>query len=327
MFSPSDCKIRCAHDDEQPIGWASADSRSYQMTPAALAAQCSGPEGVHDVMQKAISLAASAAAASSADGRPRSVALSLGPFGSTLSPGQEYAGVYPPPYGPGPSGSGPSNAAAQEEALLAFHLQRLRAFSATPAFATVRWLAFETVPNLAEVRAIRRAVGAWRSERRAGESNAGAAPQFWIASAFPKGSLGEAPNGPHGVSEWLDALLGGVGGVGGDEAAPVPDGIGFNCTNPAYLEHLLDEVDARVPAETRSRLTLVVYPDGGCVYDVVTRTWTEREGSADGWARALVDVVKGRTGWRGMLLGGCCKTGPDEIAALRREVDALRRGA
>lgn len=137
------------------------------------------------VIRMAVELATTAA-----DQHAGAVALSLGSFGSTLKPGQEYAGVYPPPFGPSPSVSSPQSAgtrggqpapppsgtadlpgtpAAQqdtacaspepehcEDALYAFHLDRLRAYRSSTDFGELAWLAFETVPNLAEIRAIRR---------------------------------------------------------------------------------------------------------------------------------------------------------------------------
>lgn len=374
------------------------------MTPAALRAQCSDPEQAKAVMHKAISLATDSARSAPDSGRrPRGVALSMGSFGSTLSPGQEYAGVYPWPYGPrapdtaagplspegaaaseselasGPAG-GPASEQEQqanEQALFEFHLARLQAYGALDA---VGWLAFETVPSLAEIGAIRRAVGAWRTWRNEGprpghvradepegsDAHATAAaapapsaatdaepgsrrdrtagPKFWIASAFPAGSLGERPNGPHGVGAWLEALLGEGGGCeagagargggdpgdqgggeGGAAPLPVPDGLGINCTHPSFLPALLAEVEARVPPALKAEMALVVYPDGGCVYDVTTRRWTEKEGSPAEWARGLVELVKDRGGWGEVLVGGCCKTGPEEIRALRRAVDELQR--
>ena len=107
---------------------------------------------------------------------------------------------------------------------------------------------------------------------------------------------------------------------GPDYAAP--DGVGVNCTNPSYLPAILDEIEARIPAAVRAKTTLVVYPDGGCVYDPVTKDWTEKMGTPDQWARGVLDVLRGRE-WLGIIVGGCCKTGPEEIAALRKAVDAL----
>lgn len=134
-----------------------------------------------------------------------------------------------------------------------------------------------------------------------------------MSSAFPSGQLGSAPNGPHTVAEWVSAML-----DGGEEYAS-PDGFGVNCTNPSHLPAILDEIEARVPAKVRAATALVVYPDGGCVYDTLTKTWTEKTGSPDDWARGILDVLQGRS-WQEIIVGGCCKTGPEEIAALRKVI-------
>lgn len=363
-------------------------------------------------MRSAVDLAAAAAGQHAG-----AVALSLGSFGSTLKPGQEYAGVYPPPFGPDPdarsnksesspqpagTGSGqlasPAGtdigttaqqdtacASPAEDALFTFHLDRLHAYrdATSTDFGGLTWLAFETVPNLVEIRAIRRAMATLRNEghpeanssrggerakpdhavrqpkvkqeqqvggeginARAGdegsearaEVSGGAAdlpnaadsrlgrdsahdgsalpqPKFWISSAFPSGQLGEAPNGPHSVAEWVAAMT-----DGGLEYA-IPDGVGVNCTNPSYLPAIVDEIEVRLPSSIRAEITLVVYPDGGCVYDPITKDWTEKTGTPDEWARGVLDVLKGRE-WQRIIVGGCCKTGPEEIGALRKALDA-----
>ncbi|EKC98942.1 homocysteine S-methyltransferase [Trichosporon asahii var. asahii CBS 8904] len=380
------------------------------MTPAAL--EQAAPGRGTAVMRSAVGLATSAAARHAG-----TVALSLGSFGSTLKPGQEYAGVYPPPFGPdlsaspsktesspqpagtgsgqlaSPAGTGIGTTAQQdtacaspaEEALYAFHLERLNAYrdATSTGFGDLAWLAFETVPNLTEIRAIRRAMATLRNEghseakasrgeerpepehvgrpfegreerQMGGEANdarargegseacaedlggaadpfragglqpthdtashgsAASQPHFWISSAFPAGQLGEAPNGPHSVAEWVTEMIGG----GPDYATP--DGVGVNCTNPSYLPAILDDIEARIPASVRAKTTLVVYPDGGCVYDPLTKNWTEKTGTPNEWARGVLDVLRGRE-WKGIIVGGCCKTGPEEIAALRKTLDA-----
>lgn len=111
--------------------------------------------------------------------------LSLGPFGAQCSPGQEYGGLYPPPFGI----SSPSKLAysplaglaapldlfsviqstnPEEDHLTAFHLERLLQFSKSEAFEKLSIIGFETVPVLEEVRAIRRAMGLF--EKKSGIS-------------------------------------------------------------------------------------------------------------------------------------------------------------
>ncbi|KDN49776.1 hypothetical protein RSAG8_01841, partial [Rhizoctonia solani AG-8 WAC10335] len=137
------------------------------------------------------------------------------------------------------------------------------------------------------------------------------------------------------------------------ETAPasVPDAFGINCTQVKHLhqclshasealrnlghelypkDHRFSIVDPqRVPS--RSGPALVLYPNGGRVYDPTTMTWfpavptsskTEGLSESDAWAVGLAEVVHDAVaedaGWNGLLIGGCCKTEPEHISALRK---------
>jgi homocysteine S-methyltransferase len=317
------------------------------------------------IMRAGIHLASHSASSST---RESSVALSLGPFGATLRPGQEYAGLYPPPYGPPPpavpfisASAGPTNAfpdteeGKQEqrvaaEKLAEFHLDRLRVFAADrETWEMVRWLAFETVPVLHEVLGIRLAMKRLRLELQELYGTEGGAdgkgPEggeggrmwwdkpFWITSPFPEGVHPQLlPSGEHAsVDDFLCfSLL-------PELDMSLPDGVGINCTHPRYLSTLptafnralgfLLESNAIPPAD---KPMFVLYPDGGATYDVVSRTWTDRNLDADGWAREVGSCAREMEGemwlgeklWKGVIVGGCCKAGFDEIGALRKELDA-----
>lgn len=92
-------------------------------------------------------------------------------------------------------------------------------------------------------------------------------------------------------------------------ARPCVAAIGVNCTAPEHIEALA----ARIVATTDK--PVVVYPNAGGRWDPATHAW--RDGAehpplpelAQGWRRA---------GAR--LIGGCCRTGPADIAALRAAV-------
>jgi homocysteine S-methyltransferase len=262
-------------------------------------------------MHKAVTLAADAADSASTCG----AVLSVGPFGATLSPGQEYAGFYPPPYGPrgfSPSGvntnyASPSDIEGYISSIADFHLQRLRIYASHASWDRVEWIAFETIPVVAEIHGIRRAMATLAAEGRG--------KKFWIASAFPKGKPGQmaADGAPVDVGTVVDAMVRSVKG----EA--LPDGVGINCTNPQFLPALVEAYTAALPRALRP--WLVVYPDGGSVYDVATRTWSDAGRVAPAlWARGLVEAVKGAEGWEGAIVGGCCKSSFGEVGALRKQV-------
>ncbi|PCH35837.1 Homocysteine S-methyltransferase [Wolfiporia cocos MD-104 SS10] len=272
------------------------------------------------LMLKAVDLAAQARARYIHDkqGTAPRIALSLGPFGATLSPAQEFSGFYPPPYGPRGHSAGGGNTAAfpetdagrreacaAEDALAAFHLARLRVFAGQrAAWAAAEYVAFETVPLAREVRAVRRAMGVLAGELRA---RGQAVRPWWVCTVWPDGAFPEEGVAMEGV---VDALLGGAG--------PVPWGIGINCTSPERVGALLERMAECVGRRGADVPCLVVYPNRGDVYEPSTRTWRQA-GPQEGWAGRLhADIARAAASgvWRQVIVGGCCKTGPAEIAAL-----------
>ena len=68
---------------------------------------------------------------------------------------------------------------------------------------------------------------------------------------------------------------------------------------------------------------LVLYPNRGDTYDPKTQTWFKQSTEGMGWAeemRTVVDGAEKAQVWGGIVAGGCCKTGPDEINCLAKEL-------
>ena len=87
--------------------------------------------------------------------------------------------------------------------------------------------------------------------------------------------------------------------------------VGINCTAPRHLPALL------AAARTATDLPLIAYPNGGERWDAVGRRWISDD--AGGYDPAVV------ASWAGLgatWLGGCCGTGPTDIAALAERVHA-----
>ncbi len=87
--------------------------------------------------------------------------------------------------------------------------------------------------------------------------------------------------------------------------------VGINCTAPRHLPALL------AAARTATDLPLIAYPNGGERWDAATRRWLAEDGGAYDPA-----VVASWTGLGATWLGGCCGTGPAEIAALATQLRA-----
>ncbi|WFF40057.1 homocysteine S-methyltransferase [Salinicola endophyticus] len=85
--------------------------------------------------------------------------------------------------------------------------------------------------------------------------------------------------------------------------------IGINCTALAHIESLVTRL-RRV-----TELPIIVYPNSGEAYDPETKSWHA------GCAHALApcDLADGLPRWLAAgasAIGGCCRTGPDDIEAL-----------
>ncbi len=91
--------------------------------------------------------------------------------------------------------------------------------------------------------------------------------------------------------------------------------VGVNCTDPALVTALIAEVRAGAPNKA-----VVVYPNSGEVYDAGEKGWTGHADPTDWAASTLAWSAAGAR-----LLGGCCRVGPDDIAAARAALDHPNR--
>ena len=89
--------------------------------------------------------------------------------------------------------------------------------------------------------------------------------------------------------------------------SPQVAAVGVNCTAPAFIAPLL-EIGRRVTDKP-----LIVYPNAGDIYHRATKTWTPVTGGSP-----LADLASGWAALGAKAIGGCCRVGPSEIAALRR---------
>jgi homocysteine S-methyltransferase len=170
-----------------------------------------------------------------------------------------------------------------ERALRDFHRRRIAVLAASGA----DLLAFETIPSLGEARALAAVLEEF--------------PQTvaWMSFACRDGAF---------TCEGQEI---------GECAARLSDyrqivAIGVNCTAPAHVAGLL----ARLQANTAK--PLLAYPNSGERYDADDKRW---HGNAPQQAFAASARSWYRAGAR--LIGGCCRTSPRDIRALKAWETAL----
>ena len=94
------------------------------------------------------------------------------------------------------------------------------------------------------------------------------------------------------------------------ESVPRVVAIGVNCTAPSFIPSLVEKIG------DVTETPIVVYPNSGEGWDAERKAWT---GVADPAAFATAAA-----GWRksgAQLIGGCCRTGPEDIARVREALE------
>lgn len=329
--------LRC-HDDFARAGADIVSTATYQASIQGFASTRTLPDWPNGVPRDRVpGFIGDAVGLAGRAGADAAVALSLGPYGATVVPSQEYAGEYDEEH-------------SGVESLVAWHLERLMLFAKVPGvFSGVEYLAFETVPRLDEVLAIRRVMeDEGLCGRMVDHRPAKGRVPYWISCVF----TGENENGeltlPDGTpaKQVVEAML------DSDVSSVLPWGIGINCTKVNKLPALVRMYEAAVADMVLARRldewpSLVLYPDGtnGEVYNTATQKWelparveapvvsrasilvTSRPlqltGTQQSWESQVAEVVKparDRGRWKTIVVGGCCKTTPDDIARLRAAV-------
>ncbi|KAK7001336.1 Hcy-binding domain-containing protein [Favolaschia claudopus] len=313
---------------------------TYQCSPSTFHKAGYAADEAVETMRKCVWLAdearirfqAESAATNTAPEKPDSgpkIALSLGPFGAGLSPAQEFDGFYPPPFGPrgythdnsncnvfAKDEEGRRKEDAAIEALTQFHLERLTIFAEDKAvWDAIDFIAFETVPLLREIYAIRKAMAEL-------EKQSVKPKPWWISCVFPNGSFPETDVPVRSVVEAAVARNPADLSI----TLPVPSALGINCTAVEEIPNILAEMEDVVATEfplPEERSWLVVYPNGGDKYDPISQTWVV--GDTKGfWAERIRDIVaKVQSGscWPGVVVGGCCRTGPEDISLLGQRLE------
>ncbi|KAF4987117.1 hypothetical protein FDECE_15600 [Fusarium decemcellulare] len=230
------------------------------------------------------------------------VALSYGPYGACLIPGQEYSGKY-------------DAAHDSQDSLEVWHRERLGVFAETAGVSErVSHVALETIPRVDEIIAMRKALAA---------TPALANLPYWTCCLSPGADL-TLPDGSS-IEAAVEAML------DRDVSANVPWGIGINCTKVDKLDSLLQIFESTVArlveqGKLSEWPSLVLYPDGtnGEVYNTTTQKWElpddARDQKRSPWESLLESAVRtteSRGKWPVILVGGCCRAGSEDIKKLR----------
>ena len=167
-----------------------------------------------------------------------------------------------------------------DDDLGAFHAERLRLLDSAGA----DLLAVETIPNFREAQILCDLLD-------------DTSTPAWVSFACRDGR-----NLSDGSRVWAAA------GLFADHAN-VP-ALGINCTAPAHITSLIREVAAAAPDKK-----IVVYPNSGETYHSRDNRWSGKACDLD----SDFDVA----GWwaaGAKLIGGCCRTSPEDIAAIRKRL-------
>lgn len=166
--------------------------------------------------------------------------------------------------------------------LTAFHAERIEAMSGTRA----DFLAFETVPLLEEAEAILDALASF--------------PELAAYVSFACRDDGHTGHGE--VIEDCARLL---------DAHPQILAIGVNCTAPQFILPLIRKI------RSVSTKRIAVYPNSGETWVAASRSWAGQSDPAEfgtlapAWRTAGADWI-----------GGCCRTGPGHIRAIKGAVSS-----
>jgi homocysteine S-methyltransferase len=257
--------IAAVHRSYLEAGADVITTASYQATFEGFAREGLGRDAAENLIRRSVTLATEArdafwAAPDNRVGRQRPlVAASIGPYGAYLANGAEYTGAYD----------------LDEAGLVAFHRERFRALAGSGA----DLLACETIPSLAEARALVKLLG---------ETEAVA----WLSfSCRDDAQLSDGTSFAASVRE----------------LGPHPQvvALGVNCTAPSHVTELLRAAD-------RAERPLLAYPNSGERYEAATRRWLGTA-SAEDWGR----YARAWHAAGARLIGGCCRTGPGHIRELR----------
>lgn len=223
------------------------------------------------------------AAAKAAELSPRRIYIagSIGPYGAYLANGAEYSGEY---------------GTVLEDELVAYHEPMANFYNECTDCDIV---AFETIPNFSEVKAVMKLAGKLEKP-------------FYLSLSCKSASLLADGTPLETIVKYV------LGSLDGFQTPENFYALGCNCVPFENVEAFVELVNRVCDSESKPPVDLVVYPNLGFDNDMSDVSQYAFKSSSLLWGLAVekwasFDNVK--------VIGGCCSTGPHEVAEIRRVVD------
>lgn len=212
-------------------------------------------------------------------GTAASPVLTLGTHAAMLSNGAEYSHKYK---------------TSDLPMLQQFHRERLGMFSRQPSWPRIEYIAFETLPDVAEAQVILGILAEMTAELEG--------KKVWISFSC---------SGSHAAQK----VLAGTQLLLREPAIKCLWGLGINCFKEDVAEALVKPLCEEIE---RTDLHLIIYPDAGRQWDAVKREFDGHTMAPEKWARNMQELSTLNRGR--IVLGGCCQTGPDHIRAICSQI-------
>ena len=217
------------------------------------------------------------------------VAGSIGPYGAFLADGSEYTGIYPT------FTSSTPNAFKHE--MKRFHRPRMQALLDAGA----DLLAIETQPCFAEIEALAEMLREEFTDSRAWVSCTVRNQQIDNDEADEDQDETVVLSDGTSLRELCELL----------NATEQVIAIGVNCCPKNLVTPALRELSKWTDKP------LVAYPNSGEIWDAVNKVWGGKEEDEKSWE----EYVDEWTNLGARFIGGCCRTGPEEVRVIRRACD------
>lgn len=237
---------------------------------------------IQEVWQQAVVCAKNAVADAK---RKIYIAGSIGPYGAYLANGAEYSGNY--------EGKSAAELAVYHESIVKFYVEN----------ADVDLIAFETIPNFDEVKGIYALLRKLYTDSYNKE--------FYLNLSC-KNATTLADGTP--LSTVIEYIVSQNESVVGKCFVAT----GCNCVPYEIVASIAENINETCQKIGAEPLNLVVYPNLGFDNDMSDTSQYAFRSSTDGWTKAIRQ-------WKSIpnvrVIGGCCSTGPNEVASIRDAID------